>query len=356
MKKKSIGKMLLASCLAASLVIGCMVGMSAYFTDGDTTTNTFTVGKVSIDLTETEWVGDNTGDALNITPLQEIAKNPVISNDGDNDAYVFMTVTIPLMAVDNSADDGTVTAATSTSGKIRYYTQLFNLGYEGNIGVRSDWTLVSMGGVNVNGSSLSIKSIIMSLAAQHITILNWDKYMDFGAIEYDDTGNMASLTYVFAYTGESSGSLEALSPGDSTSALFDYVKFANVTEDQGLELTTQDVVVNAYAIQTDNVKETTTYAGNNSDGAFSPAAVWGVVYRANPTTDVTDAEDATTDAKTTATTETTAPETTDPDISDGGYEDDDGTGYGAGIGGGGNTIPDPNFESNDDISAGYAED
>ena len=52
-KKKSIA---VAIVLAIVLLIG---GMLAYFTDTDTETNEFTLGNVSIDLQEPNWVAAN---------------------------------------------------------------------------------------------------------------------------------------------------------------------------------------------------------------------------------------------------------------------------------------------------------
>ena len=50
--KKRMKTMIAATAMIGVLAIG---GISAYFTDGDTATNTFTVGKVSIDLQEPNW-------------------------------------------------------------------------------------------------------------------------------------------------------------------------------------------------------------------------------------------------------------------------------------------------------------
>ena len=57
--------------IAATAMIGVLAigGISAYFTDGDTATNTFTVGKVSIDLQEPNW-----NPPKDITPNQEIKR------------------------------------------------------------------------------------------------------------------------------------------------------------------------------------------------------------------------------------------------------------------------------------------
>ena len=48
-----------AALLAFAMIAVMMVGsISAYFTDGDTATNTFTVGKISLDLQEPNWDED----------------------------------------------------------------------------------------------------------------------------------------------------------------------------------------------------------------------------------------------------------------------------------------------------------
>ena len=78
--KKRMKTMIAATAMIGVLAIG---GISAYFTDGDTATNTFTVGKVSIDLQEPNW-----NPPKDITPNQEIKKDPQIKNDGINDPYM----------------------------------------------------------------------------------------------------------------------------------------------------------------------------------------------------------------------------------------------------------------------------
>jgi hypothetical protein len=275
--------------------------MSAYFTDGDTATNEFTIGKVTLDLTETKWVGDNTGDALNITPLQETAKNPAITNDGVNDEFVYLTVTVPVASIKTAAADGTVDTAAA-------YTQLFSYGYAGNAGVRSDWTLIKSGSVN------GLK--IVELADKNDTVVSaiTETTETYGAVHFadEDKTQPDSITYVFAYTGDDAASLEALAKGDSTSDIFDYVKFTNAVEDQGLEESQVDIVVNAYGIQTTNVLESTTYQGKNDDGSVDPTSVWAVVYTANPalSDDANEGEDEVTDEKVveSTTTETNAPD------------------------------------------------
>lgn len=86
MKKKSILVAAIAVMLVAALVVG---GTLAYFTDKtEAKKNTFTVGNVGIDLTETAW-HDN--DNHTLVPGKFYDKNPTITVDaGSQDAYVFL--------------------------------------------------------------------------------------------------------------------------------------------------------------------------------------------------------------------------------------------------------------------------
>ena len=96
-KKKALTTM--AACgLVAALGVG---GTMAYLTDSEQTTNTFTIGKVKIDVQEPGWDttdknNNNIPDkAEDVVPNQELAKNPLIENTGSNSAVVFLKVTVP---------------------------------------------------------------------------------------------------------------------------------------------------------------------------------------------------------------------------------------------------------------------
>lgn len=86
MKKKTILVAAIAVMLVAALVVG---GTLAYFTDKtEAKPNTFTVGNVKIDLTETAW-HDN--DDHTLVPGKFYDKNPTITVDAKSqDAYVFL--------------------------------------------------------------------------------------------------------------------------------------------------------------------------------------------------------------------------------------------------------------------------
>ena len=235
MNGKKVKRILTAAVLLAVLAIS---GISAYSTDGDTATNTFTVGKVEIDLQESNWDPDN---ATAITPKQEFQKDPKVKNIGNNEAFVFLEVVVPYVRVVTANDNGTKNAAADT--------ELFSYN------VNSGWVEVS-GVTRDNGAG--------------------------------------TKTHLYAYC--TNNEMTSLAESAQTSTLFDYIKFANVVEDQALEGTTQNVVVNAYAIQTTNINdEKTDLDGKNDDGKVAPDAVWSVIANQSPATGDKQNEDAKTD-------------------------------------------------------------
>ncbi len=85
--------------LCAVMTIG---GTMAYLTDSDSKVNTFTVGAVDIEVEEKYEQGS---ELLPNVPVQKAAK---ITNIGKNDAYVMMSVAVPVGANDNDAINHTV--------------------------------------------------------------------------------------------------------------------------------------------------------------------------------------------------------------------------------------------------------
>lgn len=165
----------------------------AYFTDTQVKTNNFTVGNISIDLIEPNWDPEN---GKNIVPEQDIAKDPQVTNDGANDAYVFLQVTVPTASVKTANADGTVNAAAKK--------ELFTYN------VNNDWTRVKK------------------------------------------TDEADGVTYIYAYIG-ADGNMKALAPGVTTQAVFNSVKFINIIEGQ---LDNQNIAINiqSMGIQADDIK------------------------------------------------------------------------------------------------------
>lgn len=182
-------------CIAVVLML--IIGSAlAYFTDADSETNSFTVGNISLDLTEPGW---NPEKGKNIIPNQTIAKDPQITNDGANDAFVFMSVEVPMATVKTANADGTVNAAASK--------ELFS--YD----VNDSWTVIG---------------------AQRI--------------------GMSRVTYIYAYVGND-GNMKALKPGSTTQPVFDSVTFVNAIEGQ-LDNTTVTIDVSSMGIQANDLNTT----------------------------------------------------------------------------------------------------
>ena len=233
-------KLLRGLCMALVLCMG-IGGMFAYFTDTDTTTNTFTVGQISLDLQEPNWPGNDDPSVQDITPNQELTKDPQILNDGVNSEYVFATVAVPYANIKTAAEDGTVAAEAAN-------TELYTLQ-----GVSSDWFLM---GYLDNDGSISATPV----------------YRD------DNT-----VVHLYAYG--SADAMTKLAKDARTDAIFESVKFVNAVEDQNLEGTSLDIVINAYGIQTENIGD-----------ADTASEIWTIVKNANPAT-AQGSEDAKTDAK-----------------------------------------------------------
>lgn len=78
--------------LIVFICVLCIGNTLAFLTDMETKENVFTIGGISISLTEPNW---KEADAQNLVPGAVVAKNPTVTNDGKNDAYVFLSVEIP---------------------------------------------------------------------------------------------------------------------------------------------------------------------------------------------------------------------------------------------------------------------
>lgn len=64
----------------------------AFLTDKESKENIFTIGSISISLTEPNW---NEANARDLVPGAVVAKDPTVTNNGTNDAYVFLGVEVP---------------------------------------------------------------------------------------------------------------------------------------------------------------------------------------------------------------------------------------------------------------------
>lgn len=98
MKTKNIILGALSLALVAAVSIG---GTLAYLTDRDSAVNEFTLGKVEIKLNEEFEQG------AKLLPGSKVTKNATITNEGDTDAYVWMTLAVPAALDDANTELGT---------------------------------------------------------------------------------------------------------------------------------------------------------------------------------------------------------------------------------------------------------
>ena len=83
MKNRKLVKGIALAAVITALAAG---GTAAYLTDFETATNSFTVGKVDIDLDEPNWKPEDNTD---LVPTQVIRKDPYVANKGVNEAFVY---------------------------------------------------------------------------------------------------------------------------------------------------------------------------------------------------------------------------------------------------------------------------
>lgn len=189
----------LITIIAALSVAISIASVYAYYTSTARLLNTFIVGNIDIELAEPLYDAENSNLRSAVAPDADITKDPVVTNEGTNDAFIFLEVCIPIETV--------MTANRSTGAKIPASQQeLFTFN------INNEWKQVST----------------------------------------DNEGR-----YVFAYVGDSN-KLAALKPGETTTVLFkdNKVHLINIVEGQGIKEKQFNIPVTAYAIQADDITET----------------------------------------------------------------------------------------------------
>ena len=113
---KTARKVLIIALCAVLLVSISVMGTMAYLTSKDSVTNTFTVGKVAINLDEADVKTDGTyekdvntrvedGNAYHLLPGHTYIKDPIIHVDADSEAcYLFVKVENGIKAIEAAGD------------------------------------------------------------------------------------------------------------------------------------------------------------------------------------------------------------------------------------------------------------
>jgi len=226
MTKSRKKQVIIAMALVAIMGIA---GTSAYFTASDEVTNTWTVGKVEIELEETEYDKYKEEETKDITPNSELHKDPKAVNTGNNDAFIFMKVRVPKATVKVASQEGTVPASASLQ-------ELFD--YQWNNG----WTVIDTQEIK-EGSSTYHEYVVVYGTANECTALK--------------PGTATPVLFL------NSNGTHIANPGAAG-----VITFKNIIEGQGLENVTLNMDVESYAIQTENLTK---------EDATSPVRVWNIL-------------------------------------------------------------------------------
>lgn len=208
MKKKILAITLCVAMLAIMLVSGTM----AYFTDTHAQTNTFTMGKVDIDLDEPHYAPGDNG-KLKIFPGQTYPKDPTITVASDSEnCYLVATVTISQRE------------------------NLHKLYANDTTGVKQEWglSLAGNGGL-VSGGIAGYTAVPATENNMAGTLLGEKVFLS-----YEENASEDTITYTFYFKDvHSAGDKEVLFTDVTIPAIID-----NGDLDDDLTIT-----VNAYAIQ-----------------------------------------------------------------------------------------------------------
>ena len=203
--------------IAAAAVI---IGTVAFLTSYDEVTNVFSAGNLSILLTEPHYEPDNAG---NITPYKQIDKDPVIRNNGTNDIYVFLRITVPVSKVTELNEYGT-----AKDGNTPKLQELFYL----------------------KKQSIGINELKTEFNSDNwIELTDVEAGGEYNGDTWEYKEGTTTRTYVFGYK-------EILKPNEVTATLFDKVQLKNLKEQPVPDTITQVIGVEAFAIQADNLDGT----------------------------------------------------------------------------------------------------
>ena len=260
--------------LSAALLFSGFNFISAYFTDAEKATNTFTVGNVKIESVEPNYPGNDSNPVKNITPSKEIAKDPKAVNKGVNDAIIFVTLDSPLENVTVMNDDGTTSAAKAVN-EIFWYKDA------------NDAINVHRNNFDSNWLELTGKEKYVKISADGLTETKVED--DELATTYAglQAGEHIVKRYVFGYKEQIQGS--STTDGDAqtatnnqTTELFDKIQLKNVKENE-IDKRTENVVVRTYAIQAENLLDSTGTDISTTLNAANLATIYDMFVKQNST-------------------------------------------------------------------------
>lgn len=210
---------IIALCMAGAIAIS---GAFAFLSDSDSAINRFKFtdedGEQTVDvrIDEPNWNEDN-GDK--ILPLDTVAKDPQVVNEGENDAYAFVTVLVPTAKTINlNNDDG----STYTLRDVELFRYTVNDGWK-EISKTDRDTLDSH---QVSAAKNDTRQLVLATSDSITNKATTDANVYFTA-------------HTYAYAGDKMTKLEA---GSTTSSVFDSVTMINIADGARVPKTLEDVL------------------------------------------------------------------------------------------------------------------
>lgn len=269
-----------AATLAGLMVYGAS-NILAYLTDEETASNTFTVGKVQIDVEEPNYPGNDSNEVKQVVPNEPIPKDPQINNTGENVSASFMAVDSPVAMISIVGDDGRLftngsadpsTWTAQTDFFVKKNSKWLKLGKLGQLEEVLESAEKPAGTVEVN--PLDRKQAlqeVFSYSYQNADGFNGTDWVQvtgnnaegevISAVYIDAEGNVlgpvtgfqgdasaiAAIRRVFAYN-------KLLAPHEKTNPVFDQVVMNNVVEGD-IDSSIQHMNVTGYGIQAAYLKD-----------------------------------------------------------------------------------------------------
>ncbi len=225
--------------VAGTLIVGLLtaIGIGAYLTDTDVKQDVYTVGNVQAEIVSN---GDmEVGNVGALLPGTVHRYERAAMNTGINDAYVFMSITIPYEMIGVADSDGTQLGEKTM--------QIFIPGSADGY-VSSEWKLVDSG--FIGEYEIEENEQLNGEHEQYSTVV----------------GN--TITYVYGYIGDNAdGSLKALASGETTANLVETMELTNLYRADNIN---GEVSTKLYAIQSANV----------NGGLTDVNGVWAVINHA----------------------------------------------------------------------------
>lgn len=235
------------SALSLALLVGAGAAYtSAYLTDTETTTNTFTIGDVSIDVEEPNYPGNDSDKVKDLVANEVVDKDVLIENSGKNEAIVFASVDVPMGEVVVFADKAEDIDTLPSNQEL--FTLIKSDGTFDNSKLDADGAAAKAG----MGGKLALAGTMNSTNHNDKWSLLKTVFVSKDG-KTSDTDNSVTLKNA-AFTRYIYGYNEVLGKDNKSDPVFNKVMLNNIVEGY-VDSTAKDIVVTGYAIQAANLEK-----------------------------------------------------------------------------------------------------